>query len=131
MILKFACWPVFFIGFLLSVVNAEIPYIPTAKKASIGSISTFARPLYVQVFLFVIAVVSIAIHRRFQMTEYDLLETREGMWSMLSFASVSFIMSTIGIYAASESKRMKVEDCWDFVDLNQIKTESTTNSKKK
>jgi cellulose synthase (UDP-forming) len=131
MILKFACWPVFFIGFLLSVVNAEIPYIPTAKKASIGSISTFARPLYVQVFLFVIAVISIAIHRRFQMTEYDLLETREGMWSMLSFASVSFIMSTIGIYAASESKRMKVEDCWDFVDLNQIKTESTTNSKKK
>jgi cellulose synthase (UDP-forming) len=42
-VLKFACWPVFFLGFLLSVVNAEIPYIPTAKKAVTGYFTPFAR----------------------------------------------------------------------------------------
>ena len=63
------------------------------------------------------------------MSEYDLLETREAVWSMIGFASVSFIMSIVGIYAASESKRMKAEDCWDFVDLTQINIPDNPNSK--
>jgi cellulose synthase (UDP-forming) len=124
MILKYACWPVFFLGFLLSVVNAEIPYIPTAKKASIGSVSAFARPLYIHVFLFIITIFSLFIYRKFYMTEYDLLETREAVWAMIAFATFSFIMSILGIYAALESKRMKAEDCWDFVDLKQITIEN-------
>lgn len=128
MILKYACWPVFFIGFLLSVVNADIPYIPTAKKASIGSISPFARPLYLHVFLFLGTLVAISIYRRFYMSEYDLLATREAVWSMLGFASISFFMSLFGLYAAIESKRMKAEDCWDFVNLSQIKTDKNTKA---
>lgn len=130
MILKFACWPVFFLGFLLSIVNADIPYIPTEKKASIGKISPFARPLYFQVFMFIIAVIMLYIYRRFYLTEYELFESREAVWSMLGFASITFIMSIIGIYVAAESKRMKEEDCWDFVDLSQIKTEDTNRNHK-
>ena len=129
MILKFACWPVFFLGFLLSVVNADIPYIPTAKKASIGSISPFARPLYITIFLYITTLTVLFFYRKFHMSEYDLLETREAVWSMIGFASVSFIMSIVGIYAASESKRMKAEDCWDFVDLTQINIPENPNSK--
>lgn len=129
MILKFACWPVFFLGFLLSVVNADIPYIPTAKKASIGSISPFARPLYIIIFLYITTLTVLFFYRKFHMSEYDLLETREAVWSMIGFASVSFIMSIVGIYAASESKRMKAEDCWDFVDLTQINIPDNPNSK--
>lgn len=129
MILKFACWPVFFLGFLLSVVNADIPYIPTAKKASIGSISPFARPLYITIFLYISTLTVLFFYRKFHMSEYDLLETREAVWSMIGFASVSFIMSIVGIYAASESKRMKAEDCWDFVDLTQINIPDNPNSK--
>lgn len=129
MILKFACWPVFFLGFLLSVVNADIPYIPTAKKASIGSISPFARPLYITIFLYITTLTVLFFYRKFHMSEYDLLETREAVWSMIGFASVSFIMSIVGIYAASESKRMKAEDCWDFVDLTQINIPDNPNSK--
>lgn len=128
MILKYACWPVFFIGFLLSIVNADIPYIPTAKKASIGSISPFARPLYWHVVLFLITLLSLSFYRRFYMSEYDLLATREAVWSMIGFASISFIMSLFGLYAAIESKRMKAEDCWDFVKLSQIKTNKNTKA---
>ncbi len=131
MILKFACWPVFLLGFLLSVINKDIPYIPTAKKANIGKISPFARPLYFNVVLFISTLIALFVYRKYHMTEYDLLETREAVWSMIGFASVSFIMSIIGIYAATESKRMKAEDCWDYVDLNKMETQNRTNSIKK
>lgn len=70
------------------------------------------------------------IYRRFYLTEYELFESREAVWSMLGFASITFIMSIIGIYVAAESKRMKEEDCWDFVDLSQIKTEDKNRNHK-
>ena len=130
MVLKYACWPIFFLGFLLSVVNAEIPYIPTAKKASIGSVSPFARPLYLHVALFILSIVSLYLYRKYYITEYDLIQTRVEVWAMIAFASFSFIMSVLGIYAASESKRMTAEDCWDFVDLKNITIEDKTLLKK-
>ncbi len=131
MVLKFACWPIFTLGFFLSLINADIPYIPTAKKASIGSISPFARPLYIHVFLFIVTIIALFIYRKFYMTEYDLLATREAVWSMIGFASLPFVMSLVGIYAATESKRMKAEDCWDYVDLTKIKTKSKNYYKSK
>lgn len=130
MVLKYACWPVFFLGFLLSVVNADIPYIPTAKKASIGSVSPFARPLYLHVALFILSIVSLYLYRKYYITEYDLIQTRVEVWAMLAFASFSFTMSILGIYAASESKRMTAEDCWDFVDLKNITIEDKSLLKK-
>ncbi len=122
MVLKYACWPIFFLGFLLSLVNANIPYIPTAKKASIGKISPFARPLVLHIVLFCIAVAGTFWYRRSFMNENDLRETREAIWAMIGFAAIPFIMSITGMYAASESKRMKAEDCWDSVDLNKIES---------
>lgn len=44
MFLKFATWPVFTLGFLLSLWNAKVPYIPTAKQ-SVKGFSPFARPI--------------------------------------------------------------------------------------
>jgi len=121
MILKYACWPVFFLGFLLSVVDADIPYIPTAKKAAIGSFTPFARPLVIHVFLFIAAIISIFISRKYYLTDAQLLATREITWAMAGFALLSFIMSVGGIYAAAEAWSMKQEDAWDSVDLSQIK----------
>ncbi len=70
------------------------------------------------------------IYRRFYLTEYELLESREAVWSMLGFASITFIMSFIGIYVAAESKRMKEEDCWDFVELSQIRIKDKSTKHK-
>jgi cellulose synthase (UDP-forming) len=119
-ILKFACWPVFFYGFLLSVVNAEIPYIPTAKQAVIGKISLFARPLILHLLLFVATVIYIVYQRRFVVKETVLVKTAEQTWGMIAFATVAVLLAIGGIYAAMESKRLKAEDPWDKIDVAEI-----------
>ncbi|MFH1160162.1 MAG: glycosyltransferase [bacterium] len=122
MILKFASWPVFFIGFLLAVVNAEIPYIPTAKKAVTGYFTPFARPLIIQVVLFIMAVTIIFIQRRFYIQESELILSAEKTWAMIGFACIAFLMSCGGIIAAWQGWNIKVEEPWDTVDLPSIKT---------
>ena len=119
-ILKFAGWPVFFLGFLLSVVNAEIPYIPTAKKAVTGSFTPFARPLIVHCILFIFTFSFIYIKRRFFVSESELVLSAEKIWGMMGFAFIAFLMSLGGIYAAFESQRMKEEEPWKSVDLNSL-----------
>jgi cellulose synthase (UDP-forming) len=121
MVLKFACWPVFFLGFLLAVVDADIPYIPTAKKAVTGSITPFARPLIIHSFLFILSVFFVLNHRRFFMPEGELVLTAERTWGMIAFAFIAFVLSIGGIFAAWEAKNLKAEDAWDNVDLKNIK----------
>jgi len=121
MVLKYACWPVFFLGFLLAVVNADIPYIPTAKKAVRGYFTPFARPLVAQIILFVIAVASVFFYRRYIADEADLVLSAEKTWAMVGFAFIAFIMSVGGVLAALEANYLKAEDPWDSVDLAKIK----------
>jgi hypothetical protein len=120
MILKFACWPVYFMGFLLAVVNAEIPYIPTAKKAVIGYITPFIRPLVVQIIFFLTVVLGILIYRRFYMPEGELTGSAERTWGMIFFAFLAFVMAIGGIYAAMEARKMKAEDPWETVNLKNM-----------
>jgi cellulose synthase (UDP-forming) len=122
MILKFAGWPVFFLGFLLAVVNAEIPYIPTAKKAVTGYFTPFARPLIIHIILFLVMVIIVFVNRRFFIPESELILSAEKTWGMIGFAFIPFILSLGGILAAWEARNMKDEDPWDAVDLNNIKT---------
>jgi cellulose synthase (UDP-forming) len=112
MLLKFACWPVYFLGFLLSLVNAAIPYIPTAKKAEVGKLSPFARPLYIQFFVFVLTLVYIMYRRRYIIPESGLILTSEITWGMIFFAFIAFIMVIGGMLAARESKRLTSEEPW-------------------
>ena len=120
MILKFATWPVFLLGFLLGVVNAEIPYIPTAKKAVTGSFTPFARPLIIYAFLFIVTLVIVFIHRRYFINESELMFTAERTWAMMGFAFIAFLMTLGGIYAALEGRRLKEEEPWRSVNLEQI-----------
>ncbi len=113
MILKFACWPVFFLGFILSIINRKIPYIPTAKQAETGKVSPFAKPLYLQLTLFVGTVILVYIYRRFFLPESSLLLTSEITWGMMSFALVAFILGILGLFAAGESKRLQAAEPWN------------------
>lgn len=122
MVLKFACWPVFLLGFLLAVVNAEIPYIPTAKKAAVGSVTPFARPLVVHATLFLAALVSVFVQRRFFTPEADLVLSAERTWSMVAFAFIAFVLSFGGLLAAWEARRLKEEDPWDTVRVKRYRT---------
>jgi cellulose synthase (UDP-forming) len=126
MILKFACWPVFFLGFLLAVVNAEIPYIPTAKKAVTGSLTPFARPLIIHVVLFLVVIVAVFLYRRFYLPESEILLSAERYWAMLGFATIAFIMSVGGIAAAWGAMTLTPEEPWKEVDLSMIGVNSET-----
>jgi cellulose synthase (UDP-forming) len=117
MVLKFACWPVYLMGFLLAVVNADIPYIPTAKKAVTGYITPFIRPMVIHVVAFVVVVFGILVYRRYYMPESELAMSAEQTWGMIAFAFLAFLMATGGVYAALEARKLKVEEPWETVNI--------------
>ena len=51
------------------------------------------------------------------MPESQLALSAEKTWGMIGFASLAFIMSVGGVYAAMEARRMKAEDPWDTVNI--------------
>ena len=121
MVLKFSLWPVYFLSFILSLLNHKIPYIPTPKNASIGSISKFARPLLWYNILFLISVVIVIVDRRYFVPESELLFSSTRTWGMLGFAFIIFIQSMGGIYAAWEAIKLKEENPWEKLDINKVK----------
>jgi cellulose synthase (UDP-forming) len=120
MILKYSSWPVYFYGFLLALADRNIPYLPTAKKALIGSITWFVRPLILYCVMFLILVVSVYIHRRYYVPESELAFTAERVWGMLGFAFIAFVQSVIGIFAALETIWLKEDEPWQHVDVSAI-----------
>lgn len=124
MILKFACWPVFFMGFVLSLVNKDIPYIPTAKQAVIGGITPFAKPLIAQLLLFFVSIAYVIFDRKYNLHEAIIVMTSEKTWGMVAFAVMAVIMAFGGLYAVFDSNRMTVEDPWEKINVAELKVES-------
>ncbi|MGP8215334.1 MAG: glycosyltransferase family 2 protein [Bacteroidia bacterium] len=120
MVLKYACWPVFSLGCMLGILDYDIPYIPTAKKAVVGLLSPFVRPLIFYCILFLITVIIVYINRRYFVPESELIFSAEKTWGMIGFSSIAFIMSLGGIWAAAESIRLKEENPWESVNVNNI-----------
>ncbi len=121
MILKFACWRVFLKGFLLSLIDAEIPYIPTAKQAVRGYFTPFARTHLWHIGLFVVTIVGVFWSRKFYMPESELVITAEQTWGMMAFAFISFSLAVGSVFAALEARNLTQEDPWDNVNLDDIK----------
>jgi cellulose synthase (UDP-forming) len=121
MVLKYSCWPVYFQGFLLSLANAEIPYLPTAKKAVIGFITPYVKPLFIYCVLFIVTVTAVYINRRYFMPESELMFSAEKVWGMVGFSFIAFIQSVGGIFAAYEAKILKAEEPWIKIDVTKIK----------
>jgi cellulose synthase (UDP-forming) len=120
MILKYSLWPVYFLGFILALLNYKIPYIPTAKKAVIGSVTPFARPLIWYNILFLISVVIVIIDRKYFVPESELLLTSTRTWGMLGFSFLAFLQSLGGIFAAWGAMKLKEEEPWEKVDVDKI-----------
>ncbi|WP_051205483.1 glycosyltransferase family 2 protein [Salinimicrobium xinjiangense] len=119
MVLKFACWPVFLMGFVLAIFNRDIPYIPTAKQAVKG-FTPFVRPLFLFAFLFLGTIIYILISRKFYTAEAGLFLTSGEIWGMVAFATIAFIMTIMGIYAAWESRNLSAEEPWKYIEVNKI-----------
>lgn len=121
MILKFATWPVFLLGNLLAIVNVELPYIPTAKKA-VSGLSPYTRPLVLHVVLFIFTLIYVIYSRLTSVSEGLLALTSDKIWGMFAFAFVSVILIIGGIFAAFESRDLPEEEPWKKIDLKKIKT---------
>jgi len=121
MILKYALWPIYFLSFILSLFGYKIPYIPTEKTASVGSITPFARPLIWYNIFFLLTTVFVIIKRSFFLPESELLFTSARTWGMIGFAFLAFIMSSLGIMAALEAVKLKQKIPWSNVDVGAIK----------
>jgi len=120
MVLKYATWPVFLFGFLLTLIKKEIPYIPTSKKAK-KEFSVFAKPLLWYAWLFLATVLCITVYRLFFMPISALIISAEKNWVMVGFAFLSFLMSVAGLLAARPPGKQWDDDPWDQVDIKQIK----------
>jgi len=130
MVMKFACWPVYLMGFVLSLIDKEIPYIPTAKQAVIGKISPFAKPLLIQIALFILTIGMVIYQRIGLLTEVELIASYEITYGMLAFATIPFLLALASMYAVWESSRLTSESPWEIVDLSQIKTDIPKKSVK-
>ncbi|MFN2458691.1 MAG: glycosyltransferase [Chitinophagaceae bacterium] len=119
MFLKFSCWHVFLKGFLLSLWNAEIPYIPTAKKA-VSGLTRFARPLIIHQVLFLATIVLVVMQRIYFTPEAKRALTSGEIWGMVAFALIAFVMTLGGTYAAVESQTIKSEEPWSTININEI-----------
>ena len=122
MFLKFACWPVFFLGFLLSLLNGKIPYIPTAKQAVKG-FTPFVRPLILQQLLFWITIVVVVVQRKYFTPEAKLALSAGEIWGMVGFAFIGYLMTLGGIYAAIKSRKISMEEPWNHVNTKTMKPE--------
>ncbi|PKO99943.1 MAG: integral membrane glycosyltransferase [Bacteroidetes bacterium HGW-Bacteroidetes-8] len=126
MVLKFASWPVYLLGFLLSLFNREIPYIPTAKKAVRG-FSPYIYAIIFQQLLFLLTLVVVVIKRKYFTQEASMALSSGFVWGMVAFASIPVVISTGAIYAAFESLRIKTKEPWADVDLNKISCDEKTD----
>ncbi|MCC5917916.1 MAG: glycosyltransferase [Cryomorphaceae bacterium] len=118
-ILKFVCWPVFLQGFLLSLINGKIPYIPTAKQAVKG-FTPFIRPhVYIALF-FILTVIWVIIKRMHFTPEGEIAFTRWETWGMIFFAAIAFVMTLGGIYAAWQSRNLDAAEPWKDIDIEEI-----------
>lgn len=119
MFLKFASWPVFLLGFILSLVNKKIPYIPTAKKAMKG-FTPFIWPLLIGQLLFLATILFVIIQRLYFTEEAALALSSGFIWGMVGFALIAFLVSLGGLFAYWQSGRLTDEEPWADVDLDAI-----------
>ncbi|MGI9043389.1 MAG: glycosyltransferase family 2 protein [Gemmatimonadaceae bacterium] len=118
LVLKIACWPVYVAGTLLALVRAEIPYVPTEKRAVRGRFLRLAWPQLLLIAVYIATLVRIANVRIFDTSEGVLELTSEATWGMVAFATIPVLMSLGVLFAAWQSSRApRRDDPWDSIEM--------------
>ena len=120
LLLKVACWPVFLAGTLLSVVRAEIPYIPTAKEAVGGRFLRLAWPHLIVLGVYFVTVGSLVFTRLLRTSEGALVLSSEAVWGMVGFASVAACATLGGVHLARQVRRGPSKPAWHDVEPERI-----------
>ncbi|MEX2528910.1 MAG: cellulose synthase catalytic subunit [Gemmatimonadota bacterium] len=120
LMMKVACWPVFFLGTVLSVVRAEIPYIPTAKEAVKGRFLALAWPHLLLLGAYFTTLTYTLNMRLLRTGEGALMLTSEAVWGMMGFATLALIQAAGGLKAAWEARTPPAGSAWDEVDIRLV-----------
>jgi cellulose synthase (UDP-forming) len=120
LMLKLACWPVYFLGTVLAIVRAEIPYIPTAKQAVRGRFFRLGWPQLFQLAGFGGTLWWVLDRRLWHTSEGALALSSEAIWGMVFFASLPVLLSVGALYAAWQSRVPARGDPWDDVDPDAL-----------
>ncbi len=118
--LKLACWPVFLAGTVLAIVRADIPYIPTAKRAVKGRFLQLAWPSLLLIVVYLVTVAHVIDVRMVRTSEASLELTSEAIWGMLAFATLPVLMACPAVYAAWQSRTVVSSSPWDDIDVSGI-----------
>lgn len=120
LMLKLACWPVYFLGTLLAVVRADVPYVPTAKEAVRGRFLRLAWPQLGMLAAYALTL-AIVLNRRLRHTpEGELALSSEAVWGMMLFATLPAILSAGALFAAWQSRATPPAPPWRSVDVAKI-----------
>jgi cellulose synthase (UDP-forming) len=120
LMLKVACWPVYLRGTILAIARAEIPYVPTEKRAVRGAFFSLAWPQLTVLALYAVTFMRISVVRIFETSESRLQLTSEAVWGMMAFATVPMLMSIGGLVAAWQSSRpSRAADAWESIEARE------------
>ncbi len=120
LVLKVACWPVFLAGFLLALVRARVPYLPTAKEARRGRFVALAWPHLITLAFYMVTVGAVALDRLFRRSEGALALTSEAVWGMVGFATISILMIGGGLRAAWQARNPPAGGAWEAVSIHHV-----------
>lgn len=120
LVLKLACWPTFFVGTLLAIGRAEIPYIPTAKEAVRGRFLRLAWPSLLLVGIYLVTLVRVVYLRMYLTSEGSLELSSEAVWGMLAFATLPVLAACGALYAAWQARTPPRGVPWESVDVTAI-----------
>jgi cellulose synthase (UDP-forming) len=115
--LKVGCWPVFMLGTVLAIVRADVPYVPTEKRAVRGRFVRLAWPHLTLLALYAITLVAILRDRLVRVDEGSLRLTSEAVWGMVAFATVPATLLCFALFAAWQATRPPAGDAWDAVPV--------------
>jgi hypothetical protein len=119
-VLKIACWPVVLAGTLFAIVRADIPYIPTAKKAVRRRFLRLAWPQIALVAIFLATLTSVSRTRMLITAEGTLQLTSQAVWGMVGFATLPVLAAIPVLYAAWQARTPGLGVPWDDVDVELI-----------
>ena len=120
LVLKLTCWPVYLAGTVLAVVGADLPYVPTAKRAARRSFLRLAWPSLLLLGAFGVTVVRTLYTRLVVIPEAALALSAEAVWGMIAFASVPVLASIGALHAAWQARSPRPGAPWDAVDVERL-----------
>ncbi|MBI4418249.1 MAG: glycosyltransferase [Ignavibacteriales bacterium] len=115
LMLKIGCWPIYFLGTILSITRTNIPYIPTSKEAKRGEFFRLAWPHLAVCLTYCITVGKVAYERIFIVPEEILVLSTEVVWGMVAFATMTIVFSLGILYAAWKARDLPQGSAWDAV----------------